>query len=101
MSHQSASSTLAFRQDLSKPKFGRDGLKKLLRQARFEPNLSPSSREVIGMRAAPFVLSCTLMVLLLPLPDTFAGDTSDAFKPTFESQFQGNDKTLPGFQGTP
>jgi PDZ domain len=54
------------------------------------------------MRAAPFLMSCTLVVLLLPLADTFSDDSTDASKPSFESQFQNDDTTLPGFQpGSP
>ncbi|MDO8433528.1 MAG: PDZ domain-containing protein [Candidatus Binatus sp.] len=53
------------------------------------------------MRAAPLVLSCTLVMLLLPLADSFSEDSLDPAKPTFESQFENDDKILRGLQSQP
>ncbi len=50
------------------------------------------------MRVGPFVLSCTLVLLLLPVADTFCEDAADTAKPSFESQFENDDRVLPGLQ---
>jgi len=53
------------------------------------------------MRAVPFVLSCTLVVLLLPLADSSSEDSSDkTARPSFESQFEESDQVFPGLQPT-
>lgn len=51
------------------------------------------------MRAAPFVLGCTLALLVFPLAESFSDDSPEtSARPSFESQFEESDRILPGRQ---